>query len=321
MIYREPNIEPVRFQGMITVSDVMKDFFALIKKVAHTESAILIRGQSGTGKELVARAIHNLSSRKASAFNAINCATLTSELMTSELFGHVKGAFTGAVSDHKGLFEASHKGTLFLDEIAELPLDIQSRLLRVLQERSFFRVGSTKQVYSDVRILSATHRALRHEVRSGRFREDLMYRIRVVPVFLPPLSQRPGDIEVLCWRFIREFNAMGLRQISGIDAVAYDALMSYPWPGNIGELRNNIEYAFAVGEGDLLTINELPPELRGEMPDDDILPFEENSFKNREHEAMAQAMQMHNGRKAEAAASLGMSRSTFWRKAKQYGLF
>jgi two-component system response regulator AtoC len=244
---KRPKFDPTIFHGMATVAPNMMSFFQAIERVAKSEANVLVRGETGTGKELVARAIHALSGRSKGPFQALNCATLTSDLMQSELFGHVKGAFTGAVSDRKGLFEAADGGTLFLDEIAEMPLAVQPRLLRVLQERQFSAVGSFKQIRANVRLVSATHEALRRLVDEGRFRSDLMYRVRVVPLFLPTLAARGQDIEMLAWRFIDEFNRLKLRTIDAIDSTARDALYAYAWPGNIRELRNNIEYAFVMG--------------------------------------------------------------------------
>ncbi|MEZ4744324.1 MAG: sigma-54 dependent transcriptional regulator [Bdellovibrionota bacterium] len=262
-IHAKPDIKTHTFQGMITSSPKMTNFFEVLRRVATTDSAVLIRGETGTGKELVARTIHNLSSRSTYNFNAVNCAMLMPDLFNSELFGHVKGSFTGAITDHKGFFEESHLGTLFLDEVAELPINAQSRLLRVLQEKNFMKVGSTKPISVNVRILSATHKSLRYEVKEGLFREDLMYRLRVVPIFLPRLVERGKDIEILTWRFIEEFNRQNHRFISALSHDAREAILSYEWPGNIRELRNNIEYAFAIGEGTTLTLDELTPELQG----------------------------------------------------------
>ena len=317
---RPPEIDVISFQGMISASTKMFEFFDLIERVAKTDSSVLIRGETGTGKELAAQAIHQLSKRRTAPFNAVNCAMLNPELVNSELFGHIKGAFTGATSDHKGYFEESHGGTLFLDEVAELPQSAQSRLLRVIQERQITRVGSTKARSVDVRILSATHRALRTEVKAGRFREDLMYRLRVVPIFLPPLIERGPDIEVLCWRFIEEFNARGGRKIVHVAASALDAMMSYSWPGNIRELRNNIEYAFAVGSGDMLTLGDLTPELRGETPRGESPLPDISTLEDQERQRILAALNKTRGNKGLAAKSLGISRSTLWRKMMTFGI-
>jgi two-component system response regulator AtoC len=315
---RNESDKPTVFHGMVTVSSKMLDFFETIERVAKSEANVLVRGESGTGKELVARAIHALSDRAKGPFYALNCATLTSEMMQSELFGHVKGAFTGAIADRKGLFEAAHNGTLFLDEIAEMPMDLQARLLRVLQDRQFSPVGSFKQIKANIRLVSATHQSLRRQVDEGKFRADLMYRIRVVPLFLPRLSERGRDIEVLTWRFIEEFNKQKKRVITMIDEAAVDALYAYSWPGNIRELRNNIEYAFVMGLGEVLRLADLTPEVRGES-----VPLQsgsQTSLRQDEIHSIREALRLSKNRKAEAAEKLGMSRATLWRKIREYDL-
>jgi two-component system response regulator AtoC len=306
------------FHGMVTVAPKMLDFFATIERVAKSEANVLVRGESGTGKELVARAIHALSDRAKGPFYALNCATLTSEMMQSELFGHVKGSFTGAIADRKGLFEAAHNGTLFLDEIAEMPMDLQPRLLRVLQDRQFSPVGSFKQIKANIRLVSATHQSLRHHVEEGQFRADLMYRIRVVPLFLPRLTERGKDIEVLTWRFIEEFNKQKQRVISTIEDAAVDALYAYSWPGNIRELRNNIEHAFVMGLGDVLRLDDLTPEVRGEPAP--VQSSGQASLRQDEIHSIREALRQSKNRKAEAAEKLGMSRATLWRKIREYDL-
>lgn len=331
-LIRRPHFDIVEYHGMVTVSEKMIALFEALNRVARTESAILVRGQSGTGKELVARAIHKLSKRSQGPFQAINCATLAPELMASELFGHARGAFTGAVNQHHGLFSVADQGSLFLDEIAELSLNIQARLLRVIQEKSFFPVGSTKLKKVDVRIISATHKALRNEVSIGNFREDLMYRIRVVPIFLPRLSERGRDIEVILWRFIEEFNQVSDRFIDSLEVDVLDAMNSYEWPGNVRELRNNVEHAFAVGEGPVLKLSDLMPELRGESYDwgaekkisylsQDHEKVDSRSYLNvREKERIIGALDRARGNRQKAAEILGMSRSTLWRKIREFGL-
>jgi two-component system, NtrC family, response regulator AtoC len=303
---------------MVTTSPAMLELFELIRRVARTDSSVLLRGETGTGKEMVARALHDLSPRAGRPFRAINCATLTSELLASELFGHVRGAFTGAVSDRRGLFQLADGGTLFLDEVAEIDLDLQARLLRVLQERSFVPVGGTTPVEVDVRIFAATLRALRREVEAGRFRPDLMYRIRVVPVFLPPLRERGRDVEALTWRFVDEFERAGHRHIEAIEEDALGALLAHDWPGNVRELRNVIEYAFAVGTGEVLTLAELPPELRGEPPPEPLGTAP--TLVELERQRIVEALRRTAGRKGKAAELLGMSRSTLWRKLRELNL-
>jgi transcriptional regulator with PAS, ATPase and Fis domain len=320
-VLEEEDVES--FHGIVSRDPAMKNAIKIIRNVAETEATVLIRGESGTGKELVARALHQESHRRDGPFLAVNCAALTPSLLESELFGHVKGAFTGAVRDRPGLFQKAHGGTLFLDEVAELPLELQAKLLRVLQERTFMPVGSDRAVTVDVRIIAATHRSLREEVRLGRFREDLMDRLRVVPVFLPPLRERRHDISFLLWRYIERHNLRGPRRIERIAPEAMRRLLDHTWPGNVRELQNVIEYAFAVGRSGELTLEDLPPEFReatgSSTPAGEILST--RNFKRRDEAALIQAaLEASGGRLEEAARRVGMSRATFWRKRKKYGL-
>ncbi len=312
------------FQGLISRSPAMQAVFQIIENAAETTATVLVRGESGSGKELVAKAIHDLSPRRAAPFLAINCAALSSSLLESELFGHVRGAFTGAIKDHSGLFQRAHGGTLFLDEVAELPLDLQAKLLRVIQERNYIPVGGDRLISVDVRIVAATHRSLREEVKSGRFREDLMYRLRVVPIFLPPLRERREDISLLLWHFIHLHNADNFRKIEKIEPQAMRILLDYAWPGNIRELHNVVEYAFAVGRGVNLRCNELPPEFRESRAIAPSLPVQQISLKTvtdeEESAAIRQALEVSKGKITPAAQLLGMSRATFWRKRKTYGV-
>ena len=315
-VITHPERQPHEFCGMVTAAPQMLEFFELVKRIARSDTSVLIRGESGTGKELVARAIHQLSERSPNPYRAVNCATFTSDLLASELFGHVRGAFTGAIKDRKGIFQLADTGTIFLDEIAEIPLEIQARLLRVLQEQRFVPVGGTDTKSVDVRLISATNKALRREVAEGRFREDLMYRIRVVPIFLPPLVQRDGDVELLTWHFIDEFNQRdGLpRTIRGISSNAFEALLAYDWPGNIRELRNVIEYAFVIGQGDILELDELTPELRGEPPPN---RKRQNSGVDDERRRILAALKASDGHRGKAAGRLDISRTTLWRRMKE----
>jgi two-component system response regulator AtoC len=304
------------FHGMHSVDPRMHQLFAMIKNIAETDATVLIRGESGSGKELVARAIHEESPRKKGPFIAINCAALSPNLLESELFGHKKGAFTGASADHPGVFSQANEGTLFLDEVAEIPLSVQAKLLRVLQEKTFTPVGGTRAQRADVRVISATHKSLREEVRSGRFREDLMYRLRVVPLFLPALRERKGDVELLLRLFISRHNQKGRRQINEIDEAARRVLLRYPWPGNVRELGNIVEYLFAVGRGDLLRVSELPPELNAPA----IPALERDAPPSDEAALIREALRLEGGNVGKAAARLGMSRPTFWRKRKLHNL-
>ncbi len=311
----------VDFHGILSRSPEMKPVFQIIQNAAKTGATVLVRGESGSGKELVANAIHSLSERKDKPFLAINCAALSVNLLESELFGHVRGAFTGAVSNHEGLFKRADGGTLFLDEVAEMPLELQAKLLRVIQEQSYIPLGGNRMVKVDVRIVAATHRSLRHEVKNGRFREDLMYRLRVVPIFIPPLRERREDIILLLWHFIQRHNQRGLRVIEQIEPAAMRALLDYRWPGNVRELQNVLEYAFVVGSGQLLKLTELPPEFResaNAVPVSQSVDLIQPDLN--EEQAIRQALSHHHGKIGPAARMLGMSRATFWRKRRRYGI-
>jgi transcriptional regulator with PAS, ATPase and Fis domain len=315
--------DAIEVHGIWTRDPSLKTLLRDVGRVARRDVTVLVRGETGTGKELVARAIHLESPRKDGPFVAINCAALPPQLLESELFGHVRGAFTGAVKDSPGQFRVADGGTIFLDEIGELSLDLQAKLLRVLQEKSVIPVGGRAPVPVDVRIVSATHRSLREAVDAGEFRADLMYRIRVVPLFLPPLRERRSDIMLLVDKFIEMQSRRGEREIRGVSPGGRLVLEGYDWPGNVRELQNVIEYAFAMGQGPILTESDLPPELLGEEPG----PRLANRPRPRkvhtgspEAERIAVALERAAGHRGRAAQSLGMSRVTLWRKMKQYGL-
>jgi len=242
-------------------SNSIRQVLAVLEKVADSPSTVLITGESGTGKELVARALHEGSSRRERPFITINCAAIPKDLMESELFGHEKGAFTGATTSKPGRFELADTGTLFLDEIGEIPPEMQVKLLRVLQESEFERVGGIKTIHVDVRLIAATNRDLRQAIQEGRFREDLFYRLNVVPVALPPLRERLDDIEPLVEHFITKYNQRLTRSIKGISKEALERLRDYYWPGNIRELENIIERTVLFSETDTLQEKDLPPEL------------------------------------------------------------
>ncbi len=308
------------FEGIRTRAPEMEPLLRRIRQVSRSDSTVLVRGESGSGKELVARAIHALGRRSKKPFRAINCAALSSTLLESELFGHVRGAFTGAVRDHEGIFAQADGGTLFLDEIAEVPPDIQSKLLRVLEERTFVPLGGTRPVHVDVRLISATHKALRREVAEGRFRDDLRYRIRVVPLFLPPLRQRSGDVEALAWHFVDHFNDAGYGPIETMTGETLRALLAYPWPGNVRELRNVIEHGFAVDEDGTLGLEDLTPELRGEPPPDDEWAMSTSPLESSERARLVDAMLKHDGKRSAVAAELGISRTTLWHRLHKHHL-
>lgn len=315
-LHHAPDVIPHNFGGLLTAAPNMLAFMAQAERVARTQASILVRGQTGTGKELVARYIHQRSRRASQPFSAVNCAALSRELMASELFGHKRGAFTGAVHDRTGLLSLTDGGTLFLDEIAEMPLEIQSGLLRVLQDRSYTPLGSSEVSHTDIRLISATHESLRRLSARGEFREDLMYRVRVVPLYLPPLSARVGDVEMLAWQFIHTLNRDNERTVTAIEDKAFDALLGYHWPGNVRELDNVITYSHAIGIGECITFADLPPELRGEAPPDEF----QDEAPNTERDRLLTSLQRHRGKRQAVADELGISRATLWRKLKIMGL-
>ncbi len=306
--------ETVDFHGLVSTDPGMFQAFQILRNVAETDATVLVRGESGTGKELAARALHAESHRRRGPFRAVNCAALSPALLESELFGHVKGAFTGAVKDRQGLFAQAQGGTLFLDEVAELPGDLQAKLLRVLQERVVVPVGGNKPLSIDLRVVAATHRALREEVREGRFREDLLYRLRVVPIYLPPLRNRLGDVDLLLWHFIALQNTRGPRRVRTVSPTVMRRLLDHSWPGNVRELMNVVQYAFAVGRGPVLELEDLPPEFREPGTPLGPAPLVDEATRLR------QALANTGGSIGEAAALLGMSRPTFWRKRKKHGV-
>ena len=314
---------PVNFHGLWTRSPVMKVLFDDLERVARREVTVLVRGETGTGKELVARAIHECSKRSQGPFRAINCAALPPHLLESELFGHVRGAFTGAVRDNPGHFRLASGGTLFLDEVAELSLDLQAKLLRALQERTVIPVGGREPVPVDVRIVSATHRGLRSAVQEGSFRADLMYRLRVVPLYLPPLRARTEDLPLLVRLFLDRL-ADEDRRIQHVAPAAMRRLEEYTWSGNVRELQNVMEYAFAMGEGPVLKEGELPPELRGEAPLDELAVNVPESIEagaaSSEERRIRLALERASGHRERAARILGISRSTLWRRMRALGI-
>jgi transcriptional regulator with PAS, ATPase and Fis domain len=312
---------------MWTTDTAMKRLFGIIEKVAKGDATVLVRGDTGVGKELVSLAIHALSKRASGPFRAINCAAVPQALLESELFGHVKGAFTGAVRDVPGHFRLADQGTLFLDEVAEMPLDLQAKMLRVLETREITPVGGSASQSVDVRVIAATHRRLRNEVEAGRFRADLMYRLRVIPLFIPPLRSRTGDVHLLTQKLIDELNARGERQIARVSVGAQAAMERYDWPGNIRELRNALEYAYAIGEGALLVEADLPQEIVSpDRTESDGAVLENRGALSLPGNGSAEsariltAINRASGSRQRAAQSLGMSRVTLWRKMRDCGL-
>ncbi len=247
---------------LLTRDKGMQEVLRLVDKVAPLPSTVLVQGESGTGKELIARALHERSPRKDNSFVALNCSVVPGELLASELFGYEKGAFTGATSRKTGYFEAAQGGTIFLDEISEMDVDLQAKLLRVIQERSFQRLGGTSEIITDVRIVASTNRDLQSEVQEGRFRQDLFYRINVVRIVAPPLRDRQDDVPLLAYHYLARYSKEFGKEITGIKPQAIEALLRHDWPGNVRELQNVIEHAVAVAEHSKITIKDLPPELQ-----------------------------------------------------------
>jgi len=305
------------FGGLIGVSQKMQRVYRMIEKVSQHSYPVLILGESGTGKELVAKSIHYMGSRRNKPFVPVDCSALVPTLIESELFGYVKGAFTGAAHSKVGLMEAAGDGTLFLDEIGDLPIDLQAKLLRALQEREIRPVGSTERVPISTRVIAATHRDLEAAVRQGSFRQDLFFRLNVVQVKLPPLRERKSDIPLLVNAFLEKFSDEN-GPVRTISEEAMARLMAYDWPGNVRELENAVERAIALGSGPILHVGDLPSNLQygtGErLPqNDEILPLEEL-----ERRAILRALRESGGDKLAAARLLGIGKTTLYRKLKQY---
>ena len=316
---KERLTEVYQFDNIITKDRRMKEILAILPSVAQSKSTVLIQGESGTGKELIAKAIHNNSPRKDKPFIAVNCAAIPETLIESELFGHVKGAFTGAHQDRIGRFELANQGTIFLDEIAEMSLSTQAKLLRVIQEERFERVGGSKTIAVDVHIIAAANKNLLRTVKEGHFREDLYYRISVFPVTLPPLRERKEDIPLLITYFIDKFNKEMGKSINNIAPQAMKVFMNYFYPGNIRELRNIIEHAFVCSRGNTILPEHLPKELVYAEERLEIAP-EGSSLNRVEKEWILSVLEKSMWRYQEASKTLGISRTTLWRKLKAYGL-
>ena len=303
---------------LVGQSEPMRQIHELVRRVAPTDSTVLITGESGTGKELVARAIRDNSPRADKPFVTVDCGSLVGALFESELFGHVKGSFTGATGLKHGRFELADGGTIFFDEIANVSPDIQAKLLRLIQEREFTRVGATQVISVDVRILAATSRNLLDEIREGRFREDLFYRLCVVPVVLPPLRQRREDIPLLAEHFLRKHGDCRREGVRGFTQEAMDVLQKHDWPGNVRELENAIERAIVLVQGDRITPADLlyygvltKPDAGGGGP---------TSLTAIEKEHIAKVLRRHGGNRTAAAKALEIDRKTLWRKIREYGL-
>jgi DNA-binding NtrC family response regulator len=341
--FHEIPVEGARY-GIIGQSPSILDLYAVLDRVADTPTTVLITGESGTGKELVARALHESSSRRDKSFIKVNCAAIPKDLMESELFGYERGAFTGAVGSKPGRFELASAGTLFLDEIGSIPVEMQVKLLRALQESEFERVGGVRTIRVDVRLIAATNSDLKKEIAQGSFREDLYYRLNVVPIRLPSLRERASDIPLLVMHFIRKFNARLKKEVDGVEPAALARLVSYPWPGNIRELENVIERAVLFCDGQELRFSDLPGEVQGSAavvasaassastpqppPSSEPSAASSDGLKEQvkaamsrlERELIVRALEQTNGNVTHAARLLKISRKGLQLKMKELGL-
>jgi len=314
----------------------IRRIFDMIDVVKDTDSTVLVTGESGTGKGLFARAIHDLSPRREKPFVKVHCAALTETLLESELFGHVKGAFTGAIADKVGRFEAADGGTIFLDEIGEISPALQVGLLRVLQDREFERVGSSKTQRADVRVIAATNKDLKAAMAAGQFRGDLFYRLNVIPISVPPLRERREDIPLLVDHVLKRLKRRGMERVKAVSPEAMRCLMEYPWPGNIRELENVLERGMVCARGRVLSVEDLPDELRERCrprrESSPTVPSDGGSAeapgidaaggarKEGEQEGLLRTLEMHRWNRKDAAAALGIDRTTLWRRMKRLGL-
>lgn len=319
--------EKYDFSKIIGQSQPMRTLFERIRKASDTKSTILILGESGTGKELIAKSIHFNSSRKESPFIVIDCSAIPSNLLESELFGHTRGAFTGADRAKKGLFEEGHRGTVFLDEIGELPLDLQSKLLRVLQESSIRRVGETQPIDIDIRVIAATNRNLENEVKNGRFRQDLFYRLNVIPISAPPLRERPEDVALLANHFLKKFAKEYDRKTLRVSTPVMSRFQSFEWPGNVRQLENLIEQMVVMSDSEELELKDLPPPLSDGVPAEPaVIPNSSWDLKSAiqkiteytEECLIKKALQHTSYNKTKAAELLGISRRALIYKAQEY---
>lgn len=322
---REQIDQEYNFNHIIGESDAMKKVYKMVERVSKATSNVLITGDSGTGKELIARAIHSNSDRSKKPFLAINCGAIPEDLIESELFGHTKGAFTGASADKDGVFVAAHGGTVFLDEIAEIPLNLQVNLLRVLQEREVKPVGSNNHVNFDTRIISATNKNLEAEIEKGSFRDDLYYRLNVVEIPLPPLEERREDIPLLTHHFLQKYNKELKRNLKGISSEAMSAMMTYQWKGQVRELENIIERAVLLSDNDYLQLEDLPGAIRKAVDSKEInIKMDSESLDEAvqvfEKHHIQSMLKRTEGNKSEAARLLGIDPSTLYRKMERLGL-
>ena len=315
--------EESRAQGIdfiVGQSPAMQKVFAKIRRAAPSDSTVLLTGESGTGKELAARAIHNLSPRRDKEFVPVDCSALVETLLESELFGHVKGSFTGAHQTKHGLFELANHGTFFFDEITNLSLNIQAKLLRVIQEREFMKVGSQKRIKLDIRIIASSNRDLQDAIKAGTFREDLFYRLSVIPINLPPLRERTGDIPLLVEHFLEKYRQRGDREISGVSSQAMKMLCAYSWPGNVRELEHTIERIVILEDGDLIQPEHLPSFISQRQSEFQVFYDGEYTLEELEKRYIQLILRRTKGRRQEAARILGINRKTLGHKIEKYNI-
>jgi two-component system response regulator HydG len=313
--------------GMLARSAAMRELSSLVRRVAESDATALLLGETGTGKELVARAIHQLSPRSSQRFVAVNCAAIPAELLESELFGYVKGSFTGAATDRAGLFEEADRGTLFLDEIAEMRLSLQAKLTRALEERAIRRLGDSSERPADARVVAATHRDIEGMAADRSFREDLWYRLNVAALRIPPLRERRDDIEFLASHFLRERSPTRGRKITGFTTAAISAMEAYEWPGNVRQLRAAVERACVLSANERIDVGDLPPEVVGIVRRESTsladLTWSEAVEQGRITTArsyLEEVLQRHGGRVSEAAAHAGVERESFYRLLRRFGV-
>jgi two-component system response regulator HydG len=309
--------ERSRFHNLIGISERMQTVYSLIESLADVETTVLITGESGTGKELVAEALHFMGGRRGRPLVKVNCSALSENLLESELFGHVRGAFTGAVSDRIGRFQKADGGSLFLDEIGDISPRVQASLLRVLQDKEFERVGDSKPVKVDVRVIAATNKDLLEKVKRGEFREDLYYRLKVVEVSLPPLREKREDIPCLTGHFLGQFNAQFHKAIGAVSADVEKIFLNHPWPGNVRELKHAIEHSFILCRGDTITVDHLPHHLTASWSAGDS---SRPASGNIDAQTILQALEKTAGNKARAARLLGVDRKTLYRNIEKYNI-
>ncbi|MDD2902552.1 MAG: sigma-54 dependent transcriptional regulator [Syntrophales bacterium] len=318
-----PSLAENRDRGLDFIvgrSPAMQKVFAKIRRAAPSDSTVLLTGESGTGKELAARAIHNLSPRRDKEFVPVDCSALVETLLESELFGHVKGSFTGAHQTKHGLFELANQGTFFFDEITNLSLNIQAKLLRVIQEREFMKVGSQKRIKLDIRIIASSNRSLEEAIKAGAFREDLFYRLSVIPIHLPPLREREGDIPLLAEHFLQKYRQRGNREITGISSQAMKMLYAYSWPGNVRELEHTIERIVILEDGEIIQPEHLPSFISQRQSEFQVFSDGEYSLEEVERRYIQMILRRTKGRRQEAARILGINRKTLSNKIEKYKL-